>query len=70
MAKLRTLDVTDGYVRQLSEVDTLRYALFVLHCMRQTDGFHWSDAALASRCRVLFFGRILVKTDGNTSDHF
>lgn len=33
MAKLRTLDVTDGYVRQLSEVGILRYALFVLYCM-------------------------------------
>lgn len=33
MAKLKILDVADGYVRQLSEVDTLRYALFALHCI-------------------------------------
>jgi hypothetical protein len=29
MAKLRTLDIADGYVRQLTVVDTLRYILFV-----------------------------------------
>jgi hypothetical protein len=34
MAKLKKLDITDGYVRQLNEVDTLRYALFELHGRR------------------------------------
>jgi hypothetical protein len=51
MAKLRTLDVTDGYVRQLSEVETLRYAPFVLHCMWKWNGYYWT-IALASCRRV------------------
>jgi len=35
MAKLRILDITDGYFKQLSEVDTLRYVLLELHVERR-----------------------------------
>jgi hypothetical protein len=52
MDRLKRLDVADGYIRLLKEVDALRYLLFVLHTPRQcTEAYDppflsWEDVHL------------------------